>query len=135
MQSTRNLLYTTDDIYNLPDGTRAELINGQMFMMAPPSARHQEILGVLFRRIADHIDSHKGSCNVYMAPYAVFLNADNRTYVEPDISVICDKNIITVWDFRSPSDDELDCNEYSFLDSVKSGIFEDFSIDFSALNI
>lgn len=29
---------------------------------------------------------------MYPAPFAVFLNADDRTYVEPDISVICDNN-------------------------------------------
>ncbi len=26
------------------------------------------------------------------APFAVFLNADEETYVEPDISILCDKN-------------------------------------------
>ena len=31
-------------------------------------------------------------CEVYLAPFAVFLNQDDRNYVEPDISVICDKN-------------------------------------------
>ncbi len=29
------------------------------------------------------------------SPFAVFLNADNKTYVEPDISVICDKDKLT----------------------------------------
>ena len=29
--------YTIDDIYALPDGERAELIDGRMYMMAPPS--------------------------------------------------------------------------------------------------
>ncbi|MDE5589145.1 MAG: Uma2 family endonuclease [Acetatifactor sp.] len=29
---------------------------------------------------------------IYLAPYAVFLNADETNYVEPDISVICDKS-------------------------------------------
>ncbi|MCI9219096.1 MAG: Uma2 family endonuclease, partial [Lachnospiraceae bacterium] len=28
--------YTTDDIYALPDGERAELIDGQIYYMAPP---------------------------------------------------------------------------------------------------
>ena len=28
--------YTIDDIYALPDGERAELIDGRMYMMAPP---------------------------------------------------------------------------------------------------
>ena len=31
-------------------------------------------------------------CLVYPAPFAVFLNQDNRNYVEPDISVICDQS-------------------------------------------
>ena len=35
--------YTIDDIYALPDGERAELIDGRMYMMAPPSRKHQRI--------------------------------------------------------------------------------------------
>lgn len=30
--------------------------------------------------------------DIYPAPFAVFLNKDNKNYVEPDISVICDKD-------------------------------------------
>ena len=33
----QRLTYTVDDIYALPDGQRAELIDGQMYMMAPPN--------------------------------------------------------------------------------------------------
>ena len=29
--------YTIEDIYALPEGTRAELIDGQIYYMAPPS--------------------------------------------------------------------------------------------------
>ena len=32
---------------------------------------------------------------VDIAPFAVFLNEDDKNYVEPDISVICDKNKLT----------------------------------------
>ncbi len=41
--------------------------------------------------IYQHIRSQKGSCEVFAAPFAVFLNKDDKTYVEPDISVISDK--------------------------------------------
>lgn len=34
-------------------------------------------------------------CEVVPAPFAVFLNADENTYVEPDISVICDRSKLT----------------------------------------
>ena len=82
--------YTIEDIYNLPEGTRAELIDGQIYYMAPPSKMHQEILGALYRKIADYIDAKKGDCKIYFAPFAVFLNKDDANYVEPDLSVICD---------------------------------------------
>ena len=32
---------------------------------------------------------------MFPAPFAVFLNEDDTNYVEPDISVICDKNKIS----------------------------------------
>lgn len=92
MALAQNRVYTIDDIYALPEGTRAELIDGQIYYMAPPSRKHQEITGQLYRKVADYIDTHNGSCRPYIAPFAVFLNANDRNYVEPDISVICDPN-------------------------------------------
>ena len=49
----QNKEYTIDDIYALPDGQRAELIDGQMYMIAPPTRRHQQILLSLSRKIAE----------------------------------------------------------------------------------
>ena len=83
-------IYTTDYIYSLPDGKRAELINGVIYDMAPPNRLHQKIVFQVSKAIGEYIDKNNGSCEVYPAPFAVFLNNDNKTYVEPDISVICD---------------------------------------------
>lgn len=83
-------MYTIDDIYSLPDGERAELIDGKIYYMAPPSRTHQKISWKLHQKIANYIDSKDGKCEVYAAPFAVFLNKDDINYVEPDISVICD---------------------------------------------
>ena len=85
-------IYTIDDIYALPDGERAELIDGQIYYMAPPNRKHQDISGELFGTIREYIKSNNGSCKPYAAPFAVFLNEDDKNYVEPDISVICDSN-------------------------------------------
>ena len=82
--------YTIDDIYSLPDGERAELIDGRMYMMAPPSRKHQKISMELSGIIREYIRSHKGKCEIYAAPFAVYLDERSNTYVEPDISVICD---------------------------------------------
>lgn len=82
--------YTIDDIYKLPEGIRAELIDGQIYYMAPPSTTHQRISGKIYRQIADFFDLNNGVCEVFAAPFAVFLSEDDTKYVEPDISVICD---------------------------------------------
>ena len=84
--------YTIDDIYVLPEGQRAELIDGQIYDMAPPSPMHQELVMELSATLRDYIKKNGGPCKVYPAPFAVFLNEDDRNYVEPDISVICDSS-------------------------------------------
>ncbi len=84
--------YTINDIYALPEGQRAELIDGQIYDMAPPSPMHQELVMELSATLRDYIKKNGGPCKVYPAPFAVFLNEDDRNYVEPDISVICDSS-------------------------------------------
>lgn len=32
-------VFTSEDYWNLPDGDRAELIDGQLYSMAPPATR------------------------------------------------------------------------------------------------
>lgn len=87
--------YTIEDIYALPDGERAELLDGKIYYMAPPNTKHQMLVSELHYQIKDFIKRNNGECEVIPAPFAVFLNESGRTYVEPDISVICDKSKIT----------------------------------------
>lgn len=84
--------HTIDDIYALPEGQRAELIDGQIYSMSPPNYLHQKLVIELSSEIKNYIKANNGSCEVLPAPFAVFLNNDDKTYVEPDISVICDRN-------------------------------------------
>lgn len=96
MNAARQLkYYTIDDIYNLPDGQRAELIDGEIYMMATSNRVHQKFVMALSNSIFNYIQSNNGDCEVYPAPFAVFLNHNNEIYLEPDISVICDKNKLT----------------------------------------
>lgn len=95
MALPQELTYTTADIYSLPEGQRAELIDGQMYMMAPPNRIHQELVSNFTKIIGTHIDSKGGTCKVYPAPFAVFVTEGDTNYVEPDISVICDKSKLT----------------------------------------
>lgn len=91
----REEVYTIDDIYALPEGERAELIDGQIYYMAPPSTNHQRLVHFLDREIGNYIQEHQGSCEVFPAPFAVFLNENSKNYLEPDLSVICDPDKIT----------------------------------------
>ena len=43
MALAQNRIFTIEDIYNLPEGERAELIDGQIYYMAPPTRKHQDI--------------------------------------------------------------------------------------------
>lgn len=92
MPLPNNVFHTIDDIYALPDGQRAELVDGQLYAMAPPNRLHQKLSVELASEIRNYIKKNHGSCEVYTAPFAVFLNNDDKTYVEPDISIICDQN-------------------------------------------
>ncbi|MCX4326942.1 MAG: Uma2 family endonuclease [Lachnospiraceae bacterium] len=181
MDAARSLdYYTIEDIYDLPEGQRAELIDGEMYMMAAPGRIHQELISDLHYMIKNYIMGKNGGCKIYPAPFAVFLNADDETYVEPDLSVICDKGRLTdkgcngapdwIIEIVSPGSRNMDyskklvkysyagvreywivdseknrimvynfehgtVNEYTFSDKVQAGIYEDFEIDFSGINL
>lgn len=116
--------HTIEDIYNLPDGQRAELIDGELYMMATPSRIHQKLVHFFDWVIGSYIHGKNGDCEIYPAPFAVFLNANNDIYVEPDISVICDKNKLTdegckgapdwIIEIVSPSSRAMDYNKKLF---------------------
>lgn len=84
--------FTTEDLDNLPEGVRAEIIDGQIFYMASPTTTHQRILSRLGVALANHIDSRHGTCEVLFAPLDVRLNKDNRTCVQPDLLVVCEED-------------------------------------------
>ena len=88
--------YTFADVLARNDGERAEIIDGEVFLMAPaPSRGHQEISGEVFRQLANYLEGKR--CKVYHAPFDVRLFEkdgdaleDVDTVVEPDIVVVCD---------------------------------------------
>ena len=84
--------HTIDEIAALPDGQRAEIIDGVWYDMATPSRIHQRLSVGISNRIQNYITERGGKCEMDPAPFAVFLNKDKYNYVEPDISVICDKD-------------------------------------------
>ena len=84
-------IYTIADIEALPEGERAELIDGKMYMMATPTATHQRMLSFLHFTLYSYIKNKKGNCEVFLSPFSVYLN-ETDTYVEPDLIIVCDEN-------------------------------------------
>ena len=86
--------YTIEDYYALPDDKRMELIDGVFYDMAAPSNIHQIIAAQIYRYIFDFIYSQSGRCVPRIAPADVNLGKDDKTMVQPDVMVVCDRNKI-----------------------------------------
>ena len=86
--------YTLDDYYALPDDQRVELIDGVFYDMASPYTTHQIIALDIFTQVKNYISSKKGKCIPLAAPCDVQLDKDNKTMVQPDVMIICDKDKI-----------------------------------------
>ena len=89
--------YTFADVLAWEENERAEIIDGGTVMMAPLSTAHQLISGALFAQLHNFLEGKK--CQVIPAPFAVRLFEkdgdgpdDVDTMVEPDISVVCDRD-------------------------------------------
>lgn len=84
--------YTVEDYLAWPEDQRIELIDGVIYDMASPIGIHQLIvleLGTLFR---NYIRDRKGQCIPFVSPIDVQLDMDNKTIVQPDVLILCDRN-------------------------------------------
>ena len=86
---------TADDYWALPDGQRAELIDGELFDMAAPSRTHQILTAHIHHALDDFIRDNGGPCQAIIAPFAVNLNGDDSIYVEPDVLVVCNPDLVS----------------------------------------
>ncbi len=84
--------YTAEDFYSFPDDILVELIDGVIYHLGTPSVAHQEIVSEISYLLKDYVVKNKGECKVLTSPIAVQLDCDDKTIVQPDILVLCDKN-------------------------------------------
>ena len=85
---------TIDDYLALPEGARVELIDGVFYDMAAPNYLHTQIASQIWKQLDDYIYSNKGKCSAAIAPTDVQLDRDNKTIVQPDLLVTCNKDKI-----------------------------------------
>ncbi|MCD7820350.1 MAG: Uma2 family endonuclease [Lachnospiraceae bacterium] len=86
--------YTLEDYYALPDEQRVELIDGVFYDMAAPYTTHQIAIFEICTQLGNFIKSKKGSCRALPAPTDVQLDCDDRTMLQPDVLVVCDRDRI-----------------------------------------
>ena len=84
--------YTLEDYYALPDERRVELIDGVFYDMVSPTHIHQAIVGKIYHKFADHIDKNKGTCMPMLSPLDVQLDCDDKTMIQPDVLILCDRS-------------------------------------------
>jgi len=111
--------YTIEDYYDLPEERRAELIDGVFYDMSSPTFVHQQIAGEVYLQISNFIRKNKGQCLPVISPIDVRLDCDDKTMVQPDVLILCDKGKIQKWgimgapdfvlEILSPSTKRKDC--------------------------
>ena len=69
MPKLKNDTSTMEDIYALPEGQRAELIDGVIYNMTPPNRIHQKLISQFTKTIGNYIDKKNGNCEIYPAPF------------------------------------------------------------------
>ena len=85
-------LHTLEDYLSLPDDQRVEMIDGVFYDMAAPTTVHQGVAGFLFKKLLDFVMENKGPCFPFMSPVDVQLDCDDKTVVQPDVLVVCDRS-------------------------------------------
>ena len=84
-----------DDYLALPNDVRVELIDGVFYDMAAPSYLHNQIAIQIWKALDDYIYKNNGKCSASIAPTDVQLDKDDKTMVQPDVLVTCDRDKIT----------------------------------------
>ena len=86
---------TIDDYLALPDDIRVELIDGVFYEMSAPTSVHQLIGYNICSFLDKYIEDNKGQCIAFVAPTDVQIDCDDKTIVQPDVFVVCDRSKIT----------------------------------------
>lgn len=85
-------IFTVEDYLKLPEEERVELIDGVVYDMAAPTDKHQIIADEIQSRFREHIRKNKGKCVTITSPLDVQLDCDNKTMVQPDVVIVCDRS-------------------------------------------
>ena len=86
--------YNLEDYNVIPDDIRVELIDGVIYNMTAPTSAHQLIAGFIHGKMLSHVLEKKGSCMPMISPLDVQIDCDDKTMVQPDVIIVCDRDKI-----------------------------------------
>ncbi len=81
-------LKTDQDFAELPEGTLAQLLEGEIFMVPAPVPEHQRISGKLYAFLLQYVE-RKNLGEIFFSPIDVFL--DEHNVVQPDLVYISEE--------------------------------------------
>lgn len=81
--------FTIEDFDSIWEDHWVELIDGIIYDMSAPGIAHQLVVSQLIFFFQSFIQQNGGPCMVLPGPSDVWLDQDDRTKVEPDLSVLC----------------------------------------------
>lgn len=63
--------------------------------MAAPLSVHQLLASKIYSSLAGYIEKNQGACIPMFAPVDVQLDQDDKTMVQPDLMIVCDRKKLT----------------------------------------
>lgn len=87
--------YTIEDYRKLPEDESAELIDGTIYDMVAPLSVHQLLASKIYSSLVGYIEKNQGACIPMFAPVDVQLDQDDKTMVQPDLMIVCDRKKLT----------------------------------------
>ena len=86
--------YSVEDYFALPKQGDYELIEGKLVKKNVSGYRHQIIAGQIFMQFYQDIWTHCKKCEVIPAPFCVILSRADGVVVQPDLSVVCRRELL-----------------------------------------
>lgn len=89
--------YSYEDVLNIKDGNKYEIIDGELYLLSSPRVIHQEILLEIGVQLKEFFKDKK--CRPFIAPLDVRISGNKNDYeeynvVQPDAFVVCDSQKI-----------------------------------------
>lgn len=94
--------YTLEDYFAIPDEIRVELIDGVIYDMPTPTLLHQMVLGEIIFELGKFEKQNKDRFMFVVHRVGVQLDCDEKTMMEPDGIVVCDKDKIRQYIYGAP---------------------------------